>query len=151
MLVSSCLLGLNCTYNGKNNLNTNLKAMLDVDKVVLICPEQIGGLPTPRKPCEIAGGDGFKVLDGTARVINTLGEDMSAIFKKGADEVVKLVDYFGIEEAILKEKSPSCGVGRIYDGTFSCKLIKGSGVTTAALKRKGVKIYSEKEYMCLFE
>jgi len=146
-IISACLCGINCKYNGKNNYNRIFQDMLIKEQVIPICPEQLGGLPTPRPPCEIKGGSGEEVLSGKARVINHEGCDLSDAFVKGAEETLKLALAQGIKEAILQSRSPSCGCGFIYDGTFSSQLIKGDGVTTALLRRHGIRVISEAEYL----
>ncbi len=135
IICSACLLGINCRYDGKNNLN---KKVLDLTKkaiLIPVCPEQFGGLPTPREPAEQKGN----------KVFTKSGKDVTKYFLKGAKEVLKIVKFFGIKEAILKQKSPSCGYGKIYDGTFSGKLIEGNGITTKLLKKKKIKIFSEED------
>ena len=135
ILCSACLLGIKCRYDGKDKL---IKKVIELSKkkiLIPVCPEQLGGLSTPREPAEQKG----------KRVITELGKDVTQNFKKGAKEVLKLAKLFGIKEAILKQKSPSCGFGKIYDGSFSGKLIKGNGVTAALLKRKGIKIITEED------
>jgi len=108
-----------------------------------VCPEQLGGCPTPRDPCEIAGGDGGDVLDGRCAVISWTGADMTEKFIKGAYETLKIAKACGAKKAILKARSPSCGAGRIYDGTFSGKTIPGNGVAAELLIRNGIEVYSE--------
>lgn len=135
VLISMCLCGINCRYDGKSTL---LESLSNVDKlvnIIPICPEIIGGLPTPRAPVEIING----------KAINNLGEDKTANFEKGANEVIKLVKQFNVKYAVLKENSPSCGVNYIYDGTFTGSKISGSGITTNLLKELGVNVYSENE------
>jgi len=112
-------------------------------KVIPVCPEQLGGCPTPRDPCEIAGGDGGDVLDGRCAVISWTGADMTEKFIKGAYETLKIAKACGAKKAILKARSPSCGAGRIYDGTFSGKTIPGNGVAAELLIRNGIEVYSE--------
>jgi len=108
-----------------------------------VCPEQLGGLRTPRAPQEIQGGNGEDVLDGKCKVLNIDGKDVTQEFIAGAEEALKIVKLLHIEEFIGKSRSPSCGCGQIYDGTFSRQLIDGDGVTTALLKRNGIRIITE--------
>ncbi len=143
--MSACLLGVDCKYNGKNNLNNKVLNLLSEDTLIPICPEQLGGCPTPRIPAEIVGGDGADVLDAKGRVMTKNGEDVTEYFIKGAREVLKIAQAMGIEKAILKARSPSCGVCSIYDGTFSGKTKKGNGVTSEILKRNGVSILTEED------
>ena len=137
ILISACLIGDKCKYNGESNtLDSSLiNALLEKYELVPFCPEVEGGLPIPRHPCEQRG----------EQVVNDLGEDKTDEFNRGADLALNICLYLKITKAILKERSPSCGVHSIYDGTFSHKVIAGSGVTAALLKRKGITIYSEDE------
>jgi uncharacterized protein YbbK (DUF523 family) len=134
-LCSACLLGVKCRYNGKDARNKKVMGLLKKEILIPVCPEQLGGLPTPREPAEIRGG----------RVITKSGIDVTENFKRGAKEVLKIAKLFGISEAILKQGSPSCGCGRIYNGTFSGKTIKGDGVTTALLKKNGIRVITEED------
>ena len=142
ILVSACLCGTNCKYNGENNLNMEVLQLLAEGKALPICPEQLGGMTTPRPAVEIAGGTGADVLDGNARVVSSSGTDATENFIRGAREVLGIARAAGIKEAIMKAKSPSCGCGRIYDGTFSGRLIEGNGVTAELLIRSGIKVTS---------
>ncbi|WIF94278.1 DUF523 domain-containing protein [Caminicella sporogenes] len=146
ILVSACLLGIDCKYNGKNNYNKDLKKFLKDKKYIIVCPEQLGGLPTPRKPSEIIAGDGYDVLDGKKKVLNLKGDDVTDYFIKGAYESLKIAKLYGIKKAILKARSPSCASFKIYDGSFSGKLREGVGVTTALLKKNGIKVLNEENY-----
>ena len=127
VLVSACLLGDNCKYNGKNNFNEKLFRFLADKEVIAICPEVFGGLSTPRSPVEIVGG----------KAINKLGEDCTAQFVKGAKIALEIAEREQPDLIILQPRSPSCGVKQIYDGTFSGKLIDGQGFTARLLKEKG--------------
>jgi len=114
-------------------------------EAIAICPEKLGGLPTPRNPMEIVGGSGEDVLDGKAKVVDSQGNDMTAEMIKGAQETVRVANEWGIRDALLAPKSPSCGCGKIYDGTFSGKLKMGDGVTAALLKRSGIRVVVEEK------
>lgn len=127
VLVSACLLGDNCKYNGKNNFNEQLFRFLADKEVISICPEVFGGLSTPRSPVEIVGG----------KAINKLGEDCTAQFEKGAKIALEIAEREQPDLIILQPRSPSCGAKQIYDGTFSGKLIDGQGFTARLLKEKG--------------
>lgn len=135
ILVSACLLGVNCRYNGKGELCGKLQELMKKHHLIPVCPEQLGGLPTPRIPAE-------RVQD---RVLTQRGEDVTAQYEKGAGETAGLAGLFGCRCAILKERSPSCGSGRIYDGTFSRKLTDGDGVAAALLKKQGLRVFGESE------
>ena len=133
VLVSSCLLGINSRYDGSEQVDENILEVKDSYCLIPVCPEQLGGLETPRPPCEISEG----------KVINKDGRDVTLEFKKGAEETLKIAKMFSCEYAILKERSPSCGYGKIYDGTFSSKLIEGNGITADLLSKNGIKVIGE--------
>ncbi|MBT7706061.1 DUF523 domain-containing protein [archaeon] len=144
-LCSACLLGMKCRYDGRSKANEKVLALSKREVLIPICPEQLGGLSTPRPNSEIKGGDSSDVLDGRAKVLGSDDHDVTEHFVNGAEEVLKLAKIFGIKEAILKQRSPSCGSGQIYDGTFSKNLVDGDGVTTALLKRNGINVISEED------
>ncbi len=135
LLISSCLLGNNVKYNGKNNYIKEVELLKNKYNLIVICPEVMGGLPIPRIPSEILND----------KVINKEGKDVTIHFNKGREEAIKLVKKYNIKKALLKEGSPSCGSHYIYDGTFSGNKIDGVGVTTKKLIELGLDIYSEKE------
>jgi len=146
ILVSRCLLGHRVRYDGgASGPFDQLQQWLDEGRVVPLCPEVAGGLPTPRPAAEIPGGQGAQVLDGQALVITVEGEDVSAAFLSGAYQALELVQKHGIRIAILKANSPSCGNLLTYDGAFSGVKVSGEGVTAALLKRHGVQVFSELE------
>ena len=130
ILVSACLLGVNCKYNGGNNYDKKIDEFLKDYDCIPICPEIFGGLPTPRSASEIKNN----------RVINKEGKDVTENFLRGAEETLKLAKKYNIKKALLKAKSPSCGNGLIYDGTFTNQLIDGDGITTKILKENGIEI-----------
>ncbi|GAG32099.1 unnamed protein product [marine sediment metagenome] len=134
-LCSACLLGIKCRYDGKSKKDKKVIELSKKEALIPVCPEQLGGLATPRESSEIKGD----------KVLTQSGKDIMENLQKGAEEVLKLVKLFGTKEAIFKQRSPSCGCGQIYDGTFSGKIIKEDGVTTALLKKNGIKVISEKE------
>lgn len=139
-LVSACLLGINCKYDGKNNRNEKIIRLLETGEILIpVCPEQLGGLGTPRLPSQKLGGGVY------AKINEDAVQDVTACFKKGAEEVLKIAKLFGVKEAILKQRSPSCGSGKIYDGHFSGTVIEGDGITTTLLKKNGIKVISEEE------
>ncbi|MDI3540465.1 hypothetical protein H0A61_02346 [Koleobacter methoxysyntrophicus] len=144
-LISGCLIGINCKYNGSNNKNREVVELVKKGLAVPFCPEQLGGLPTPRYASEIQQGSGEDVLEGRARVINQIGQDVTENFKRGAEEALKLAKILGTKFAILKSKSPSCGYGKIYDGSFSGVLVNGNGVTAALFLKNGIKVITEKD------
>jgi len=127
------LLGVNCRYDGKSAANKKVIALLKKEILIPVCPEQLGGLPTPREPVELKGN----------RALTKSGKDLTENFIRGAKEVLMLAKLFNIKEAILKQGSPSCGCGRIYDGTFSGRTVKGYGITAALLIENGIKVISE--------
>jgi uncharacterized protein YbbK (DUF523 family) len=141
-IVSACLAGLNTRYDGKSKPKAKVIRMVMKGEAIAVCPEQLGGLPTPRPPAEIRGGDGASVLGKKAKVFNCNGENVTKEFIRGANETLKIAKECGAKEAIFAARSPSCGCGKIYDGSFSGKLIDGDGVATALLKRNGIKVIS---------
>jgi len=146
ILVSRCLLGQRVRYDGgAHGPFTLLERWQQEGRVVPLCPEVAGGLPTPRAPAEIAGGQGAQVLDGLLPVLTLDGEDVTAAFVDGAEQALALVAQHGIRLALLKARSPSCGNRENYDGSFSGTKVAGEGVTAAALRRAGVQIFSEEE------
>ncbi len=146
ILVSACLLGHPVRYDGKGGGPFDQLARWQQEgRLVVLCPEVAGGLPTPRPPAEIPGGQGSQVLDGGAQVLTVGGADVTAPFLAGAEQALQLVRHHGIHIAILKSGSPSCGNQLTYDGTFSGTKVSGEGVTTALLRREGVQVFSELE------
>ena len=133
--VSACLLGENCKYNGGNNYHEKLAEFLKGHEVIGVCPEVLGGLPTPRKSSEI--------VDGVVRYKD--GTSVDEEFRKGAEASLKIVKEMGAELVILQSRSPSCGVGTIYDGTFSKILISGDGVFVKLLKENGIRVMDVKD------
>lgn len=144
-LVSACLCGINCRYSGDSNVNKKVIELLKKGEALPVCPEQLGGLQTPRKPCEIVGGTGKEVLLGMARIIDKDGNDRTFEFVRGAQEVLNIAKMTGSKKAILKAKSPSCGCGKIYDGTFSGNKIEGNGITAQLLLENGIEVITEEE------
>jgi uncharacterized protein YbbK (DUF523 family) len=145
-LTSACLLGIRCNWRG-DKLYKNVKAiqMAMAETLIPVCPEQLGGLHSPRPQMEISGGDGNDVLDGVAKVITIDGVDVTANVIAGAEAVLKLAREKGASVFIGKARSPSCGCGKIYDGSYTSKTIAGDGVTVAQLKRNGVAVITEDE------
>lgn len=134
-LCSACLLGKNCRYDGGNELSEKILELSKKEKLISICPEELGGLPTPRTPSEIIND----------KVMTKSGEDVTEQFRKGAEETLKIARLNNITEAILKQISPSCGCGKIYDGTFSGKVVDGWGITADLLRKNGIKVVSDEE------
>ena len=130
ILVSACLLGKNCKYNGGNNLNQGVLEFIEGHEVIGVCPEQLGGLSTPRLPAEIVAG----------HVTNKEGVSVDAQFRKGAQTALAVALEKKVDLAILQSRSPSCGVKEIYDGNFSGKKIKGQGVFAKLLSAHGIKV-----------
>lgn len=145
-MISACLIGCECRYDQKSCRDQELEQLLREGKVIPICPEQLGGLPTPRPPAEIVGGDGFDVLDGKARIVDQKGNDVTEEFLAGARQALKLAQTVGATSAILKENSPSCGSTFVYDGTFSGKKVTGTGLTAALFRRHGIEVQSEQTH-----
>ncbi|MBU0635486.1 DUF523 domain-containing protein [Candidatus Micrarchaeota archaeon] len=134
-IVSACLAGVKCHWDGKVKPNQLIVNLVKEGNAIPVCPEQLGGLPTPRVPAEQKG----------KRVITRDGVDVTSFFDSGAQEALKIANLVKCEVAILKARSPSCGHGKIYDGTFSGKLIKGDGVFAKILKQNGIKVISDEE------
>lgn len=145
ILCSACLLGVNCQYNGKNKLKKKLIKLSKKEILIPVCPEQLGGLSTPRPAAEIKGGDGNDVFSSKASVIRRNGKNVTRYFINGAREVLKIARLYRIKKAILRQNSPACGCGLIYDGSFTGRKIKGDGVTTALLKKNRIKVTSEEK------
>ncbi|WP_251860938.1 DUF523 domain-containing protein [Clostridium sp. Marseille-Q2269] len=143
ILISACLCGVNCKYSGGNNMNEKVLKLFKEGKAVLVCPEQLGGQQTPRPAHEINNATGADVLNGKAKVIGPDGEDSTKEFLKGAYETLKIAKECDAKVAILKARSPSCGFGTIYDGTFLGNKKSGNGVTAELLNRNGIKVYTE--------
>ena len=137
VLISSCLLGIGCRYDGSHSRVEDIIKKAQEIQFIPICPEQLGGLPTPRAQSNIVKGDGKGVLTGNARVINSLGEDVTGAFIKGAQESLKLARITGAKKAILKDKSPSCGLNTPYCETDTGH---GIGVTAALFLSAGIEI-----------
>ena len=137
ILISACLIGLNCRYDGKSSSEEFLIEKMQRGDVLPVCPEQLSGLPTPRVPSEIVGGTGEDVLSGTAKVYTSDKKDVTSAFLRGAGETLYLAKLVNAQHIIFKQRSPSCGCGQIYNGTFTGKLRCGNGVTTALLLKEG--------------
>ena len=135
LLISACLLGLKCRYDGQSRPNAAVLALGEKHHLVPCCPEQLGGLPTPRSPSEWQG----------ERIVNRRGEDVTAQYLRGAEEAVSLALTLGCEAAILKERSPACGSREIYDGSFTGTLAPGKGSAAAALEAAGIPVFGESE------
>ena len=144
-IVSACLAGIKCRWDGEARPCPRIIELVKKGMAIPVCPEQLGGLPTPRIPQEIQGESGEKVLDGKCKVLNKNKEDVTDKFIKGAEEILKIARLVNAEEFIGKSKSPSCGCGKTYDGTFSGNLIEGDGVAAALLKRNGIKVITEED------
>ncbi|MDO4811461.1 MAG: DUF523 domain-containing protein [Eubacteriales bacterium] len=135
ILVSACLLGVSCRYDGKSKPHPAVERLMVQHTLIPVCGEVMGGLPTPRTPAERKG----------EKVIAADGRDVTAQYRRGAEEVLRLAKLYGCKTAILKERSPSCGSGKIYDGTFTGTLTDGWGVTAALLRDNGIRVVGESE------
>lgn len=147
LLVSACLMGTSCRFDGLHCYCPELEGIKEEYEVIPVCPEMFGGLESPRTPAEIQGGDGAQVLAGSARIIDEDGNDLTQAFLDGARQVLATAKSAGAVGAILKARSPSCGKGRIYDGSFSGKLAPGNGVATAILIQNGIPVWTEDEWL----
>ena len=135
ILVSACLMGVGCRYDGKSNQLPQLEQLMKQHTCIPVCPEIFGGLPTPRVPAERQG----------SKIMTQDGQDVTQQFVRGTAEVLRLADLYHCKAALLKERSPSCGSGQIYDGTFTKTLTEGDGLTAEMLKRKGIAVYGESQ------
>ncbi len=135
ILCSACLLGVACRHDGKSKVYKKVLDLASEEILIPICPEQLGGLPTPRNTSEIRGG----------KVVTEKGVDVTGKFEEGAKQVLALAELFGCSEVILKQRSPSCGSGKIYDGTFSGIIVEGDGVTAKLLKENGISVKTEED------
>ena len=144
-LISSCLCGVNCKYNGSNNLNERCLKLLKEGKAILVCPEQLGGLSTPRTPAEI-NGTAKGVIYENDKVITKEGTDVTEAFIKGAMETLHIAKLSNVKAAILKEGSPSCGVNYIYDGSFTGNKVYGKGITANILEENGIEVVSDVDF-----
>ncbi len=141
IIVSACLMGCDCRYKGDNCKNDDLLALSKKHTLIPVCPEQMGGLPTPRDPGEIQG----------EKVISSAGKDITYEYNKGAKTALYIAKTAGAQAAVLKANSPSCGKGVIYDGTFTGNKIAGDGVTVKLFKTEGIKVFTENEISELSE
>ena len=135
ILVSACLLGVQCRYDGTGALTEGIKKLMEEHTLIPVCPEIMGGLATPRDPAERSGD----------KVVTKDGADVTEIYQKGAMETLKLAKLYQCSCAVLKERSPSCGCGRIYDGSFSRKLVDGNGMTAELLLKNGIQVKGESQ------
>lgn len=149
ILVSACLAGEECRYDGKHNLVDKVRTLVEENLARMVCPEEWGGLSTPREPAEIIGGTGEDVLNGRAKVLTRTGQDVTKQYIQGAEKALAFAKEIDAEYVVLKERSPSCGSSMIYDGSFSHQRIPGEGVTTALLRKEGFKVISEEELAAL--
>ena len=142
ILVSACLLGVACRYDGKSKPNEDVIKLMEIHNLIPFCPEIYGGLPTPRHPSEI-------VAD---KVLNKIDEDVTGQYKKGAEEALRIAKMYKCQYAILKEKSPSCGKGKIHNGNFDGGYIEGNGITAQLFIENGITILGESEIKngCIF-
>ena len=135
IIVSACLAGFPCRYDGTATIHEKIRELVNAGKAILVCPEQLGGLPTPRSQSEIKNGN----------VISKEGTDVTKEFERGAAIVLEIANAYGCKEAILKARSPSCGKGKIYDGSFTGKIIAGNGKTAELLLKNGIDVKTEEE------
>ena len=139
-IASACLAGIRCRYDGAAKADEDIRRMYERGEIAVVCPEVLGGLCTPRTPCEIIGGDGGDVLRGDAKVLAADGTDYTQAYVEGARKALEIAERCGARCAYLKSNSPSCGCGRIYDGTFSGHIKNGNGVFGAMLRNNGIEL-----------
>lgn len=147
ILISACLVGLNTRFNGGNKKDENLARLSKQSHVVFTCPEQLGGLPTPREPAEIEFGKSARdVFEGNGKVFSISGIDQTKEYLNAANKTLAFCKENGVSIAILKLKSPSCGSQKIYDGSFTGNVIDGEGLVTYLLEKNNIKVYNEDNY-----
>ncbi|MEK3749397.1 DUF523 domain-containing protein [Paenibacillus sp. FSL E2-8871] len=147
ILVSSCLAGMKVRYNGTDCLDEKIQKLLNENQAIAVCPELLGGFSTPREPAEIIGGNGEDVLAGTAKVVDRSGTDVTDMYLEGAYITLAKAQEVSATMVVLKENSPSCGSSMIYNGEFKGKKIAGNGVTTALLRKNGIEVTSEENWL----
>lgn len=140
-IVSACLAGEKCRYDGNANTDPALKKLVDTGQAIPVCPEILGGLTCPRPRCEI-----MITADTQFRVIGEDGKDYTDAFLNGAIKALKIAEEYGVTDAVLKSKSPSCGCGLVYDGTFSGKLVEGNGLTAELFLQSGIYVLNEDNF-----
>jgi uncharacterized protein YbbK (DUF523 family) len=145
ILISACLCGVNCRYSGESKLNEKVYSLFKKGDAQIVCPEQLGGLSTPRYPAEIYKGSAEDVINGSGKVLNNKGDDVTVCFIKGAEETLKIAQALGCKKAILKSRSPSCGCGKVYNGNFDGTQIRGNGVTAQLLLDNGIEVLTEED------
>lgn len=138
--ISACLIGVNCTYRGNSNHRDVFEKLFKEGRCIAFCPEVLGGLPTPRTPSEV-------ISDQPLKVVMKDGEDVTHAYQSGAQKALAILQAYHIDTVVLKSRSPSCGVGAIYDGTFSGTLVDKDGVTARFLKENGVSCFTEDEFL----
>ncbi len=145
VIVSACLAGIDCRYDGGSKIAESLLSFCHRHGIVLlpVCPEQLGGLPTPRPPACFRNGDGTSVVDGNGSLYSQDGRELSQVFLRGAGQVLKIARLAGSRHAVFQDRSPSCGVHRIYHGD---ELVPGRGVTTALLAMNKVAVWTSEEF-----
>lgn len=148
-MVSSCLAGMKVRYNGTDCLDEKIQKLLNENQAIAVCPELLGGFSTPREPAEIVGGDGEAVLAGTAKVVDRSGIDVTELYLKGAYITLEKAQEVSATMVVLKENSPSCGSTMIYNGEFKGKKIAGNGVTATLLRKNGIEVTSEENWLSL--
>ncbi|MCL4309582.1 MAG: DUF523 domain-containing protein [Actinomycetota bacterium] len=146
MIVSGCTAGMPCSHDGRARLSEPVRRLVEDGRAIPVCPEQLSGMRTPRETAEIEGGDGADVLDGKASVVSKSGRDLTERFLEGARRALEIAQRHGCRQAILKARSPSCGRGEIYDGSFSGARRRGDGVTAALFQRAGIEVLSDEEF-----
>jgi uncharacterized protein YbbK (DUF523 family) len=145
ILISACLCGVNCRYSGESKLNEKVYSLFKKGDTQLVCPEQLGGLSTPRHPAEICQGTAEDVINGRGKILNKQGVDVTEYFIRGAEETLRIAQALDCKKAILKSRSPSCGCGKVYNGKFDGTQIQGNGVTAQLLLNNGIEVLTEED------
>ena len=146
-IISACLIGKNCSYDGTSRYKPEIRELVDKGEAIALCPEELGGLKTPRPPSEIFAGSAADVLKGKAFIFNKDGKDITISLVKGCREFLNIAKECQVKRAILKTKSPCCGRDKIYDGTFTAKLRKGNGIAAELLLRNGIEVITDEEFL----
>ena len=147
ILISACLVGVSTRWDGGSKKNEKLIELVKSGRAIFVCPEQLGGFQTPRDPAEVEyGKTANEVLNGSAKVVNKSGADVTVGFIEGANRTLKICKELGIRKAILYKNSPSCGSRHVYDGTFTGTVIRGSGITAELLTRNGIEVFDEENF-----
>lgn len=139
-IVSACLAGVKCRYDGIHSAMDCVKKLVEQGKALPVCAEVLAGLPCPRPSCEM------QIVEGETRIISKTGEDLTEAFRQGAQKTLEIAKVAGIKKAILQQRSPSCGCGKVYDGSFNGQLVEGKGLTTQLLEENDIEVIASDRF-----